>query len=67
MAPNTKFFIGLLLISMVALAAVPATNAACFDDCYRRCYDGKNEHNCDADCISSCPIDLPGVADAILH
>jgi hypothetical protein len=51
----------MFLIALVVLAAaapLPATSAyGCYDDCYQRCANGKQDPDCNKMCTQACVAD----------
>ncbi|MQM21144.1 hypothetical protein Taro_054176 [Colocasia esculenta] len=67
-ASSTKIFLGLLLIAVLALSAVPAIAAyGCLADCIGRCSNGQNLAECTKMCTQACVPVGGGLADEILN
>nr|CAB3475543.1 unnamed protein product [Digitaria exilis] len=68
MAPQTKSttrMVALLVAALVvAAASLPAATAyGCYDDCYERCSNGKEDPACTKMCNQACgPVDLGAAA-----
>lgn len=57
MAETKIAVVALLLVAMLAVSSVPAVSAyGCFEDCYKRCSNGKESVACATMCSQACIV-----------
>lgn len=64
---TTRILLGLLLISLLMLSALPAISGyGCLADCIHRCSNGQNAMTCAKMCAQAC-VPAGTIAHAILN